>query len=251
MAHTPSDRSIYKCGVPFVLLIRVLSEPSIERTWNSTLSLYISVPAIGQEDNFIKLRPTRIRENAMKRENRAMGLFLPVTKSALTSILFLICNLTFAQITGVFQVAQDGHVYFYASNYTNYNFNVRIIAVSSNGNNSEDRYVASGSGFYIGPTTPWKLYWKSGDKVSVVYQNGQSQTWTCNQTDASYRGNVSFGASASQRIWYGEGNPANSRSDGYTKTSRITEVGGYKYHVYSNNGNYYIYDKNKGWCKLR
>ena len=35
--------AMHRCGVPFVLLIQVLSEPSIERTWNSTLSFCLLV----------------------------------------------------------------------------------------------------------------------------------------------------------------------------------------------------------------
>ena len=41
-SHRTADTNT-QCGVPFVLLIRVLSEPSIERMWSSTLSLLVEV----------------------------------------------------------------------------------------------------------------------------------------------------------------------------------------------------------------
>lgn len=87
---------------------------------------------------------------------------------------------------GGFYLAQDGHIYFQAANNTYYTFTVKVIATSTDRNNSEFQTIAPGGGFYLGPTTPWRWYWKRGDVISVVYQNGQSQTWTCSQNDKIY-----------------------------------------------------------------
>lgn len=94
-----------------------------------------------------------------------------------------------AQLSGQFYTAQDGHVYFQAQNVAGYNFQVGITATSSDRTNSE--IINVGQGFYLGPTTPWRWYWKKGDTITVTYPNGQSVYWVCPMTDQSY-GNISF-----------------------------------------------------------
>ena len=95
-----------------------------------------------------------------------------------------------AQITGSFNVGQDGHIYFQAQNQTDYTYQITIVAVSSDRDNSEGWTLSPGNGFYLCPSTPWQWYWKQGDTISVIYQNGHSQTWICPQSDQSY--NVTF-----------------------------------------------------------
>ena len=95
-----------------------------------------------------------------------------------------------AQVIGGFNVGQDGHIYFQAQNQTNYTYQITVVAVSSDRKNSEGWTLSPGNGFYLGPTTPWRWFWKQGDKISVVYSNGQSQTWVCPQSDKTY--NVTF-----------------------------------------------------------
>lgn len=109
-------------------------------------------------------------------------------KRLLFSLFVILISHTFssAQLVGGFSVAQDGHIYFQAANNTYYTITVKIIARSTDRNNSESWTIASGNGFYLGPTTPWRWYWKRGDIISVVYPNGQSQTWTCPQNDKIY-----------------------------------------------------------------
>lgn len=103
------------------------------------------------------------------------------------------CLLASAQMLGGFQQGNDGHIYFVASNQTAATFNVQVMAVSTDRNNSEVRTITPNGGFYLGPTTPWKWFWKEGDEISVVYPNGQSQTWVCPQNDIAYsRSDVSF-----------------------------------------------------------
>lgn len=99
-----------------------------------------------------------------------------------------------AQFLGGFDYGNDGHIYFSASNNSGYTYTVKITAISSDRSNSETRTISSGNGFYIGPTTPWKWYWKRGDQLHIVYANGQSQYWVCPENDPAYStSNVSFG----------------------------------------------------------
>ena len=110
----------------------------------------------------------------------------------LLSILFLCFN-THAQILGGFQIGNDGHIYFVANNQTPATYNVQIMAVSTDRRNSEVQTIAPNGGFYLGPSTSWQWYWKKGDKIFVIYPNGQSQTWVCPQNDPAYnQSNVPF-----------------------------------------------------------
>lgn len=77
-------------------------------------------------------------------------------------------------MVGGFQQGNDGHIYFVANNQTGATFNIQIVAASTDRNNSETKTMTPNGGFYLGPTTPWRWYWKRGDKISVVYANGQS-----------------------------------------------------------------------------
>ena len=113
-------------------------------------------------------------------------------------MLILICS-TFlgigeiaAQLRGQFYTAQDGHIYFQATNVSGSYFNATIRAISTDRDNSES--IKVGQGFILGPSTPWKWYWKEGDRIYVTYPNGQSVFWECPNTDIAYsQSNVSFG----------------------------------------------------------
>lgn len=110
----------------------------------------------------------------------------------LLAMIFM-CLIANAQMVGGFQQGKDGHIYFVANNKTGETFNIRIVAVSIDRNNSEVKTMTPNGGFFLGPVTPWKWYWKKGDKISVVYPDGQSQTWVCPQSDNAYnRSGVSF-----------------------------------------------------------
>lgn len=98
----------------------------------------------------------------------------------------VMCLMANAQFVGKFQQGQDGHIYFFAENVMNYAYRVTINAVSTDRNNSEVKVVTARGGFYLGPTTPWRWYWKKGDVLRVVYDNGYSQVWTCPVTDPAY-----------------------------------------------------------------
>lgn len=104
-----------------------------------------------------------------------------------------------AQLSGRFYTAPDGHIYFQAMNTTGYDFNVSITATSDTRKESE--YRAVGMGFYLGPTTPWRWYWKAGDRITVIYPNGQSVFWECPVTDRAYSSySPSFRSSGRQYV---------------------------------------------------
>lgn len=107
----------------------------------------------------------------------------------------------YAQVIGGFQYYNDGHIYFQAQNQSGYVFNVTVYAVSSDRRNSEVATLGPGGGFYIGPTTPWRWFWKEGDRLTIVYPNGQSVYWVCPQTDPAYRRNqTSFRSNQTRTI---------------------------------------------------
>lgn len=97
-----------------------------------------------------------------------------------------------AQITGGFNIGQDGHIYFMCQNQSGYNLQVRVIAKSSDRTNSENQYMNNGGGLILGPTTPWRWYFKSGDLVQIVFPNGQYQSWSCPRSDVAYGNNPVF-----------------------------------------------------------
>lgn len=92
-----------------------------------------------------------------------------------------------AQMTGSFVWFNDGHLYFTATNQTTSNLSVRLVAVSEYNDivRSETVVVQAGGGIYLGPTTPWRWYWHSGDKIYLTYPNGVTVFWTCNTTESA------------------------------------------------------------------
>ncbi|MBD5309708.1 MAG: hypothetical protein HDS10_04695 [Bacteroides sp.] len=107
-------------------------------------------------------------------------------RTFISSIVFILVTsfTSHAQLNGQFVKGQDGHIYFQAINTTGYAFPVTITATSSDRTNSETFTVVQG--FILGPSTPWAWYWKSGDRISVTYPNGQGVYWQCNMTDGAY-----------------------------------------------------------------
>ena len=72
-------------------------------------------------------------------------------KRLMTAFAFVVmCHVaSFAQIVGGFTTGNDGHIYFQAGNNTYYTYQVKIVAVSSDRRNSEQRVLAPGNGFYL------------------------------------------------------------------------------------------------------
>ena len=102
-------------------------------------------------------------------------------------IIFILFEInTYAQVVGGFTVYNDGHIYFQATNQSGYTFTVKVVASSSDRERSESWTLGPGGGFYLGPSTPWRWYWQVGDRLTVIYPNGQSAYWDCPQNDVSY-----------------------------------------------------------------
>lgn len=105
-------------------------------------------------------------------------------RSIFVAILALASLNCFAQLQGGFTTGQDGHIYFQATNVSGYQFTAIIKAISEDRTNTET--ITVGQGFYLGPSTPWRWYWKEGDRIIVTYPNGNSVYWECPQSDPSY-----------------------------------------------------------------
>ena len=105
------------------------------------------------------------------------------------SILMFLSVSAFSQLSGSFSKDMNGNIYFKAMNVSGYYFNATIVATSTDRTNSET--ITVGEGFILGPTTPWRWYWKKGDRITVTYPNGESVYWVCPETDRAYS-NISF-----------------------------------------------------------
>lgn len=106
-------------------------------------------------------------------------------KSLYSLILFLLFSLSsFAQINGMFNYGQDGHVYFYLANNTSFHVPVSIIVKNTQKNQSrrENLTIWSGNTFFFGPNYNWS--WEKGETITVIYNNGQSSKWVCPYTDS-------------------------------------------------------------------
>lgn len=107
-------------------------------------------------------------------------------KIILTLGLFMVSLGTYAQLNGMFNYAQDGHIYFFLSNATRFPITVNV-AVRNN-QTSESRTdritIRRNEQFVFGPNANWM--WKQGEVFIVTYQNGQSVYWTCPQNDNSF-----------------------------------------------------------------
>ena len=105
-----------------------------------------------------------------------------------------------AQLSGTF-LWSNNHLYFTASNVTNYSFPISITAVSEYNDmqRSESIVVGPGGGFHLGPTTPWHWSWHSGDRIYVTYPDGNTVYWECEMTETkpnqpSFKGKVCTGS---------------------------------------------------------
>lgn len=163
-------------------------------------------------------------------------------------IFFIFFNVSFslnAQMRGTFQYLQDGRYYFILQNptYNSYTVKGEAYSVLRKENKSEVITIAPGGGVYLGPSTPWAWQWLEGDRYTVYYQDGTSQTWRCDVND--YKGAVSFPGGT-----HGDATPPKSSSDGYIYQGKSVEYNGHSYRLYRKNGHYYIYDRIDQWCRI-
>lgn len=110
-------------------------------------------------------------------------------KSLLFSIILLISNISIAQLSGEFNLMEDGHYYFKAVNQFDTHGTIKIRAISYYRDIVNEEYITIkgyGDGFILGPSTPWKWYWHKGDRIYIVYPDGTDVHWECPYTDKWY-----------------------------------------------------------------
>ena len=106
-------------------------------------------------------------------------------------VLFVLCISyisAYAQMTGGFSYGNDGRLYLFLQNQSGYALTFRgsVYSPLRRDGNSETCTVYPGTGLYLGPTTPWRWQWCEGDRYTITYPNGTTQTWTCPTND--YKG---------------------------------------------------------------
>ena len=114
-------------------------------------------------------------------------------------LLFMLCFsfvCAFGQLQGRFNYGQDGRIYFYLSNPTNYQIPVFWGAYNQIKNQQiqNQGIMSPGGTFIFGPNTNWT--WEKGEKFAVTYSNDQTAYWICPETDpiVRNRSNPSFGS---------------------------------------------------------
>lgn len=95
------------------------------------------------------------------------------------------CLAVMGQMVGQFNYGNDGRLYLFLQNTTNYTltFTGAVYSPTVNTGNSETCSVPPGQGIYLGPTTPWRWQWRKGDVYTITYPNGYVQSWTSPITD--------------------------------------------------------------------
>ena len=107
-------------------------------------------------------------------------------KNIIFTLLLITCLTVNAQMVGHFDYArEDGRLYLFLQNTTNsvLTFQGAVYSPLRKVRNSETVQVYPGNAIYLGPTTPWRWQWCEGDRYTITYPNGQTQTWTCNVND--------------------------------------------------------------------
>lgn len=114
-------------------------------------------------------------------------------KNIILAFLCIVSIMANAQMVGQFSYAKDGRLYLFLNNNTNYvlTFNGSVYSPLRRTGNSETCTVYPGNGIYLGPTTPWRWQWCEGDRYTITYPNGYTQTWTCTTND--YKGMTNKG----------------------------------------------------------
>lgn len=100
--------------------------------------------------------------------------------------LYLISLVSYAQLNGLFNYAQDGHIYFFLTNTSRYPMTVNVAVQNFQTNESKaDVITIRGmEQLAFGPNINW--FWLQGEIFIVTYMNGQSVYWTCPQNDNQF-----------------------------------------------------------------
>ena len=168
-----------------------------------------------------------------------------IYKLLIIGVLLCANSQLFAQLNGDYYRANDGHIYFKATNTLNTSGTIKITAISYYNDEMREEYVTIrgyGDGFYLGPTTPWKWYWHKGDRLYITYPDGSSVFWECPYTEP--HNEISFHN-------HGDATPPNHSRDGYIYQGRSVKYNGNFYKLYKKSSNYYIYDRKDGWIKIQ
>lgn len=106
-----------------------------------------------------------------------------VSRILIAFCLFCTSHFSNAQLPGIFNYGNDGHIYFFLTNNSNNHVPVRVTA--QNRQKGEQRTaeakILPGNVFYFGPNYGW--IWEQGETMTVTYGNGQSYNWACPATD--------------------------------------------------------------------
>lgn len=91
----------------------------------------------------------------------------------------------YCQLLGQFSLAQDGHLYFYLSNPTNYNFPLTwgVYNHDKEEMRTNNGVLQAGGTFIYGLNYNW--IWEKGEAFFVKYPDGQLRTWICPENDPS------------------------------------------------------------------
>ena len=141
-------------------------------------------------------------------------------------------------MSGGFNYGNDGRLYLFLQNQSGYTltFKGSVYSPLRKDGNSETCTVYPGNGIYLGPTTPWRWQWCEGDRYTITYPNGYTQTWTCPTTD--YKGPIFRGENSDGYIPKGTINLRRTisgiydRFDLYNKGGvNYVKYGGYYYNI--------------------
>lgn len=99
----------------------------------------------------------------------------------ITLFLYLTCVFTttlLAQINGGFY-RQNGYIYFIGQNVSGYSLSNLTIKCVNYALNQEQtfsmKFLSNGNTFAVGPSEGW--VWQPGEKLTIIYANGQSVYW--------------------------------------------------------------------------
>jgi len=156
---------------------------------------------------------------------------MEIKKTILSIALLFAAFVASAQVEASFE-NRGGYDYAVISNYGSNTVYVEWICINESLGQSRQGSINLMAGYEIciGPNFNWK--WQPGEKFYFT-------------TNSGYGTNISFKGG---ELWWGEGTPPNSTTDGFIKTFSTVELQGHTYHIYKKSSTKWIYDKKKGWC---
>lgn len=147
-----------------------------------------------------------------------------IRRGFLTLAMLLIAHVSFAQLNGAFNYAQDGHIYFYLTNTLRYPITVNVAVRNFQTNEARaDRItILNGRQFVFGPNAGWG--WMQGEVFIVTYDNGRSVSWTCPQTDPAMANNIQNNYGNTGGLYGGNGGNYGNTNPGWAKPVKVSYV---------------------------